>query len=150
MMEKTIDTEKEYSEQTYEENAEEVLDELTDDENAAVEEAAEMLEKDSEKTDGVFTAELKKPLMYNGKEYTKLTFDFNKLTGADAVNIEDEMAAKGNTIFMNEVASSVYLMTMAARACEEHIPYNALKNLGIVDFNRIKNKARLFLLGVAV
>lgn len=137
MAEKTIGTE-------------EVLDELTNEENAAVEEAAEMLEKDSEKTDGVYTIELKKPLMYNGTEYNKLTFDFNKLTGTDAVNIEDELVARGKNVFMNEVASSVYLMTMAARACEEHVPYNALKNLGIVDFNRIKNKARLFLLGVAV
>lgn len=137
MSEKTIGTE-------------EVLDELTNEENAAVEEAAEMLEKDSEKTDGVYTIELKKPLMYNGTEYNKLTFDFNKLTGTDAVNIEDELAAKGENVFMNEIASSVYLMTMAARACEEHVTFNALKKLGIVDFNRIKNKARLFLLGVAV
>lgn len=136
-MEKTIGTE-------------EVLDELTNEENSAVDEAAEMLEKDSQKTDGVYTIELKKPLMYNGTEYSKLTFDFNKLTGTDAINIEDELVATGNNVFMNEIASSAYLMTMAARACEEHVTYNTLKKLGIVDFNRIKNKARLFLLGVAV
>ncbi len=137
MKEKTIGTE-------------EVLDELTNEENVAVEEAAEMLKKDSEKTDGVYIIKLKNPLVYNGTEYTELTFEFNKLTGADAVNIEDELTAKGQNVFMNEVASSVYLMTMASRACKELIPYNALKRLGIVDFNRIKNKARLFLLGAAV
>lgn len=128
----------------------EVPDELTNEENAAVEEAAEMLKKDSEKTDGVYTIELRKPLMYNGTEYGKLTFNFNKLTGTDAVNIEDELVARKENVFMNEVASTVYLMTMAAKACEEHVTYNALKTLGILDFNRIKNMARLFLLGVAV
>lgn len=133
-----------------EKELEHVSGELTDKENAAVEEAAKMLNKDAEKTDGIFHIELKTPLKYNGKEYDKLTFEFAKLTGRDSVNIEEELTAKGQNVFMTEIASAVYLMTMAARACVEKIPYNGLLDLDIVDFNRIKNKSRLFLLGVAV
>ncbi len=126
------------------------LDELTDEENAAVDEAVKMLNKDAEKTDGVFILDLRTPLVYNGNEYKSLTFEFKKLKGTDSINIEDELIAKSHNVFMNDTANTRYLITMAARACVEKVPYNGLLELGIIDFNRIKNKARLFLLGVAV
>ena len=34
---------------------------------------------------------LTKTVMYNGEEVTELAFDFDKLTGADALNIEEEL-----------------------------------------------------------
>ena len=39
--------------------------------------------------DSLYTLTLKKPVVYNEKEYSELTFDFEKLTGNDALNIED-------------------------------------------------------------
>ncbi len=124
--------------------------ELTDEENKAVDDAAGKIRNDVMTPDGVWKCELSKPITHNGIEYSELTFNFGKLTGADAVNIEDELSAKGKPVFMNEAANSSYLILMAARACEEHISSDAFKRMSIVDFNRIKNKARLFLLGVAV
>ncbi len=126
------------------------LDELTEEENKAVDDAAEKIRNDVMTPDGVWKCKLSKPITYDGIEYGELTFNFGKLTGADALNIEDELAAKGKPVFMNETANAQYLILMAARACEENIHSNAFGLMGIVDFNRIKNKARLFLLGVAV
>lgn len=126
------------------------LDELTDEENKAVNDAAEKIKNDVMTPDGVWKCKLSKPITYNGVEYNELTFNFGKLTGADALNIEDELIAKGKPVFMNETANAQYLILLAARACEEHIGSDAFKPMSIIDFNRIKNKARLFLLGVAV
>lgn len=101
-------------------------------------------------TDGVWTCQLKKPITYEENEYKSLTFNFNNLTGAEALEIEDELAMKGKPVFMNETANARYLMLVALRACEERIDFAALTKLNISDFNRIKNKARLFLLQFAV
>ena len=40
---------------------------------------------------------LTKTVMYNGEEVTELAFDFDKLTGADALNIEEELVSRGTT-----------------------------------------------------
>lgn len=106
--------------------------------------------KESTASDGVWTCQLKKPIKYEENEYKSLTFNFDKLTGAEALEIEDELAMKGKPVFMNEAANARYLMLVALRACEERIDFAALKELNISDFNRIKNKARLFLLQFAV
>lgn len=106
--------------------------------------------RESTTSDGVWTCKLKEPIKYEENEYGSLTFDFNRLTGDDALEIEDELAMKGNPVFMNEAANGRYLMLMALRACEERIDFNTLKKVNISDFNRIKNKARLFLLQFAV
>lgn len=126
------------------------LDELTDEENKAVDDAAEKIKNDIMTPDGVWKCKLSKPITYNGVEYSELTFNFGKLTGADALNVEDELTAKGKPVFMNETANTPYLILLAARACEEHVNSDAFRSMSIIDFNRIKNKARLFLLGVAV
>ena len=41
---------------------------------------------------------LTKPVMYNGEEVTELAFDFDKLTGADALNIEEELVVRGDHV----------------------------------------------------
>lgn len=99
---------------------------------------------------GVWKCKLKKPIIYQETEYTELNFNFDKLTGDDALNIENELTARGKPVFMNESANALYLTLMAVRACDEPVDESAFKLLSIVDFNRIKNKARLFLLGVAL
>lgn len=101
-------------------------------------------------SDGVWICQLKTPITYEGNEYKSLTFNFDKLTGVEALEIEDELAMKGKPVYMNETANARYLMHVALRACEERIDFETLKKVNIADFNRIKNKARLFLLRFAV
>lgn len=106
--------------------------------------------KESTTSDGVWTCQLKSPIKYEENEYKSLTFNFDKLTGVEALEIEDELAMKGKPVFMNETANARYLMQVALKACEERIDFETLKKVNIADFNRIKNKARLFLLRFAV
>ena len=47
----------------------------------------------------MFVFKFKKPFEYEGKTYNELKFDFNGLTGADSINIEAELQAKGVAIF---------------------------------------------------
>lgn len=119
------------------------------------------LDKDSEKrideivneytnSDDIWVCKLKKPIKYEENEYESLTFNFDKLSGYDGIEIEDELMLKGKPVFMNETANVRYLMQMALLACEERIDLDTLKKLSLSDFNRIKNKARLFLLNAAV
>ena len=35
---------------------------------------------------GAFTYQMKKPLIYNNKEYTELNFDYSSLTGKDSLD----------------------------------------------------------------
>lgn len=107
--------------------------------NKAIEEAIE----DEDKSLYVHT--FKRPLEYNGKVYDSLTFDFEALTGRDSLAVEDELQRQG-TMVMVPTFSSPYLIRIAARACTEKIGSDALENLGISDFNRIRNKVRNFLL----
>lgn len=106
--------------------------------------------KEATSSDGVWICKLKTPIKYEENEYKALTFNFDKLTGYDGVDIEDELMLKGKPVFMNETANVRYLMQMALLACEERIDLDTLKKLSLYDFNRIKNKARLFLLNAAV
>lgn len=85
-----------------------------------------------------------KAVEYEGKEYEELEFDFAKLTGNDAIAIEEEMEMQGIHIMAPET-SRAYQARMAARAGE--IPYQLLEMLSFQDFTRITNAARNFLVG---
>ena len=102
--------------------------------------------KEATSVHGKWTYELSTPIKYEENEYKSLTFNFENLTGKEALEIEDELAMSGKPVFMNETANARYLMHVALRACEERIDFETLKELNIYDFNRIKNQARLFLL----
>ena len=90
-------------------------------------EAIKNYDKLQDEADGAVTNDtgwvykLRKPVKYNGKEYTTLTFDFDKLTGAD------------------------YRSAMAARACTEPIGVDIFDGMSLPDFNRIIGKARSFM-----
>lgn len=60
---------------------------------------------------------LTKPVMYNGEEVTELAFDFDKLTGADALNIEEELVSRGKTMYYGAINDANYLILMAVKAC---------------------------------
>lgn len=89
---------------------------------------------------------LKKSVMYNGSEITELSFDFEKLTGADALNIEEQLAAKGKLPYAGAVNDANYLILMAAKACTTPVGADFFNRISIVDFERIKSRARFFLL----
>lgn len=92
-----------------------------------------------------FSITLRKPVEYNGRTIEALSFDFDKLTGADGLNIEAELQAAGK-IFIAPVMSSEYLVRMAAKACSEEIGADLFDVLPLKEFNQIRSAARSFLL----
>lgn len=96
----------------------------------------------------ILEIKLKKAVEYDGETYEKLTFDFGKLTGEDAQNIEEELAALGKTPIAAALSTD-YLIRMAAKACREPIGADLFGKLTLPDFERIKTRARSFLLGTA-
>ena len=97
--------------------------------------------------DNVF--HLKKPVLYNGEEISELSFDFDKLTGADALNIEEQLASRGKTAYAGAINDANYLILMAAKACTKPVGMDFFNRVSIVDFERIKNRARFFLMGLS-
>lgn len=114
--------------------------------------AAEAQAKESA---GNFTLKLKKPFTYEGQTFDELNFDFSSLTGDDSLAIEDELQAIGKPT-ISPTFSGQFLVRMAARACTNtivdagghtrRIGDDALRALPIFDFNRVRGKARSFLL----
>lgn len=93
----------------------------------------------------LFEIEFKKPVKYNGKEYSKLSFDFDKLTGRDGLAIEEELQMMNKTVIV-PAFSGEYLVRMAARACTEKIGADIFDYMPIKDYNRIRSAARSFLI----
>lgn len=91
---------------------------------------------------------LKKPVMYNGKEIREISFDFDKLTGADALNIDSELRSMGKPVNVAAMDAD-YLIRMARNACDKAVGIDFFRQISIVDFNKIIGRARFFLLGLA-
>ena len=94
---------------------------------------------------GVYVHTFKEPFVYEEKTYEKLVFDWGSLTGEDALRIEHELASQGINVIAPEFSGD-YLIRMAVRACSENIGADVLSAIPLWDFNRIRNKARSFLL----
>ena len=101
----------------------------------------------AENAEGVFVHTFKRPLSYNGKDYTALTFDFDGLTGADTLQIERDLARQGRTVIVPEFNGD-YLAAMASKACTDEIGVDAFDHMSLRDFNHIRGAARRFLLNV--
>ncbi len=87
---------------------------------------------------------LKKPVQYNGKEFTELTFDFDKLCGRDCRAIHREL--ERHNMFVAAPAFSIeFAMMFAAKACTEKIGYDFFGPLCYADFERIRRRAANFL-----
>ena len=115
------------------------------DESISDEELFEEAEKEAAKSPDVVEVELSRPLKYEGKKITALTFDFGRLTGADGIAIENELARMGITVFL-PAATIDYIVRASARACEPKIGIDAFDQMTLKDFNNIRNKARNFLM----
>lgn len=93
----------------------------------------------------LFEIQFKKPVTYNGKEYSELSFDFEKLTGRDGLAIEEELQMMNRAVIVPAL-SGEYLVRMAARACTEKIGADIFDYMPIKDYNRIRSAARSFLI----
>lgn len=92
-----------------------------------------------------YTVQFKQPFSYEGRIYDSLTFDWNKLTGADFLAIETDMEMHRKALISAEF-SNEFLMQMALRACQQEISKQAFCALPIATFNRICSRARSFLM----
>lgn len=102
-------------------------------------------EKEAANSTETYTHTFAKPFEYEGKSYEELTFDWGSLTGEDSLAIENEMSALGKPLIAPEF-SGEYLIRMAARACTEKIGSDVMSAMPLADYNKIRNKARSFLL----
>ena len=96
-----------------------------------------------EQTDGIYTHALSAPVLYDGKTYSELTFDFDSLTGGDSLDVMDELMRKGHAVLMKSV-DDFYLMKMCARACKEKVGDDIFRMMKPRDLNRILNVSRRF------
>jgi len=92
-----------------------------------------------------YTHKFRKPYEYDGKTFKEVTFDWARLTGDDALAIENELQQLGKAVIV-PTFSGEYLVRMCARACTEPIGADFFKRMSIADYNRIRSAARSFLL----
>lgn len=92
----------------------------------------------------MFTLKLSTPLNYgDGKtKITELKFDFDKLTGQDIIDCENE-ARSFNNILLYPEGDAGYLATLAAKAAG--VNTIIIKDLPAKDFYIVKSKARNFI-----
>ena len=102
-------------------------------------------EKDTETAGDSFILVFRKPFEHDGKTYESLTFDWDSLTGRDALNIETEMQQLGKALVV-PAFSGEYLVRMAAKACTEKIGADAFERMPITEYNKVRSAARSFLL----
>ena len=93
---------------------------------------------------GVYTHRFGKPFTYMGKAYGSLRFDWGRLTGADALEIERELNALGAVLIL-PAYNGPYLCRLAAKACDERVGADAFEGMPMRDFMRIQDEARGFL-----
>ena len=111
--------------------------------------AAEQEAAESKNNPGTYVHKFKRPFTCligtNQRTFEELTFDFDKLTGRDSLAIENELQALGKPVVVAEM-SGEYLIRMAARACSEKVSADDLASASLTDYNKIRSKARSFLL----
>ena len=117
--------------------------------------AAETAAKAEEGNTSAYVHKLKKPFTFEGCTIEELSFDFDRLTGNDSLAIEDELQAMNKPVIV-PTFSGQYLVRMAARACtttltspdgkSRRVGADVIQALPIGDYNRIRARARSFLL----
>ena len=109
-------------------------------------------EANAEPDIGTYTHTFKNPVNYQGTIIEELTFDWGKLTGADHLEIENELLMRGKTLVTPEFSCD-FLWRMATRACTMRddngvrvLRPDSSKFVPIRDFQVICKRARSFLL----
>lgn len=100
-------------------------------------------EEEAKISNGNYLHTFVKPFEYEGQTYTEISFDFEKLTGRDFLEIEAEMRAKGKPLIAPEFSGD-FMLLMASRA--SGVASDVLQSIPLSDFKRIHSKARSFLL----
>lgn len=99
---------------------------------------------------GSYIHKFKKPFEREGRTYEQLTFRWAKLTGADYLDIENELLMRGKTLIVPEYTGP-FLCGLAARACEElagvatPLRGQFIRALPLRDFKTICGRTRAFL-----
>lgn len=88
------------------------------------------------------TVKLQNEYEFEGKKYTEINMDFDRLTGVDFIDIEQEMNDMGEYALTPETSPN-FCVRLAAKAAGVNV--EVIKHLPIKDFNRVKNAARNFL-----
>ncbi|MBQ9269666.1 MAG: hypothetical protein IJ206_09145 [Oscillospiraceae bacterium] len=91
----------------------------------------------------IFTLTLKEVFEYEDKEYSEIVFDFGKLTGHDALEVEREMQEEGIGFVRNDAYDGGYQMITAAKA--SGVAKDVLLALPFRDCVTIKREARKYL-----
>lgn len=105
----------------------------------------EAAKAEAEVGEGAYVHVFRKPFTYENKTYETLTFDFAKLTGRDALAIQDELDAQGKAVLVKQMNDN-YLLRVAVRACTTPIGADVLSAAPLVEFSKIMKRARSFLL----
>lgn len=121
------------------ENNAEVTTPVIDDNELAV------AEREAEKSTNIYTHKFATPFKCEDKVYDELTFDWGALKGKDCLSIENEMASLGIPLITPEF-SGEFLIRMAAHACTEKIGHDVLREMPLGDYNKVRGRARSFLM----
>jgi len=87
---------------------------------------------------------LRKALKHKGQELFELDVPVEDLTGADLIEVEQQLFSSGKVILVQEYAK-VYLVRVVARAAK--IPVEVLEGMSARDFSIALNKVQSFLTG---
>lgn len=120
---------------------------LTDIEEKAVDDAVKSI---TEPSDWVFDYELVKPLRYDGEEYTKLSFDFDKLHGSDIINIETELYETKGIVVVDEFNNPSYITGLAAKACLQPVMADVFGKMNVIDCNRLLTRIKTLLQAITI
>lgn len=96
----------------------------------------------NEGNSGVYSHEFKKPFEYEGQKYKTINFNFEQLTGADFIAVENEMTSNSE-FAIDPTMSRSYLSKLASRA--SGIPSNVIEAMPARDFKKITDAVRNFL-----
>ena len=119
---------------------------ISEEELTAAQTEAENENKEKKADNGKRIMILKKPIEKMGTIYKELHFDFDKLSGKDSLEVEDEIEKITGLTVVAPALNLQYLIRISARACDEPIGYDDILNMNLSDFNHVRNIARNFML----
>lgn len=119
---------------------------ISEEELSAAQSEAETENKEMSADNGKRIMILKKPIEKMGTVYRELHFDFDKLTGKDSLEVEEEIETITKLTVVAPALNLEYLIRISARACDEPIGRDDIVNMNLSDFNHVRNIARNFML----
>ena len=119
---------------------------ISEEELSAAQSEAETENKELTADTGKRIMILKKPIEKMGTVYRELHFDFDKLTGKDSLEVEEEIETITKLTVVAPALNLEYLIRISARACDEPIGRDDIVNMNLSDFNHVRNIARNFML----